>query len=89
MPKFLYFIEKDSEILAQNGEVKSEVETLVRKCELDLKLFNNELEGYSKIEGKKNKEATKIAFSKLEQKFIGFKRGVLEVLGIFLGVFMV
>jgi len=53
----------------------------MRKCELEFKLFKNEVEWYTKIEAKRGKEKAVDSFNTLCKKFEKFKTWLTESLG--------
>ncbi|CAI2372864.1 unnamed protein product [Moneuplotes crassus] len=64
----------------ENYKIQEKIISISRKCDLESKLFKNELSCYSKIEAKNRKELTIEAFNTLQNKYEKFKSCFVEAI---------
>ncbi|CAI2377693.1 unnamed protein product [Moneuplotes crassus] len=72
--------ESQTDLKAENHKIEERIGVIARKCELESKLFKNEVKCYEKIESKSSKQRTVEAFNVLQNKYDKFKNCFVEAI---------
>lgn len=73
-------LENQSSLKEENCKIEERIGIISRKCELEYKLFKNEIECYTKIEARNNKDRAADAFNVLQKKYEKFKNCLIEAI---------